>query len=239
MKTNDHINGDLESIKFDSLRDPYYAGVEIIKSLNYEIDDFIHYFPCFTGHLTLSRFLTLYELYKKTLGVAGHIAEVGVYKGASLLLFAKLVQLFESNAYTQVHGFDWFQGCAPGPMEKNLIEGGYKESYERIQSLITAQQLDNIIRLHVLDVRKDLTLFEEKYPHLQFKIVFLDAGTYDNVKSCLPYFWPRLTKGGILILDQFNFELAPGETIAIKEFLPEKEIYTIPNSWMPTAYIIK
>lgn len=239
MKSSEHINGDLESVKFELLRTPYYAGIEKIKSLNYEIEDFIQYFPCFTGHLTLSRFLTLYELYKKVEGVPGHIAEVGVYKGASLLLFAKLVRLFESNAFTQVHGFDWFEGSFPGEMEKNMIEGGYKESYARITSLIEAQQLNDIIRLHVLDVRSELNAFSEKYPHLQFKIVFLDAGTYDNVKACLPYFWPRIAKGGILILDQYNHELAPGETIAVKEFLPDQEIYTIPNSWMPTAYIIK
>lgn len=239
MQKRDHINGHLESIKFDSLRTPYYEGIETIKNLNYEIEDFINYFPCFTGHLTLSRFLSLYDLYKKTLGIPGHIAEVGVYKGASLLLFAKLVQLFESNALTQVHGFDWFEGTAPGQMEVNLIEGGYKESYARIKSLITSQRLDHIIRLHVLDVRKALSAFSEKYPHLQFKIVFLDAGTYDNVKACLPYFWPRISKGGLLILDQYNHELAPGETLAIREFLPDKEIYTIPNSWMPTAYIVK
>src|SRR5437868_10767329 len=99
MKPREHVNGELESIKFEVLRTPYYAGVEKIKSLNYEIEDFIQYFPCFTGHLTLSRFLTLYELYKKATGIPGHIAEVGVYKGASLLLFAKLVRLFEVNFF--------------------------------------------------------------------------------------------------------------------------------------------
>ncbi|MCD6063102.1 MAG: hypothetical protein K0R82_1013, partial [Flavipsychrobacter sp.] len=58
-------------------------------------------------------------------------------------------------------------------------------------------------------------------------------------KACLPLFWSRLTKGGYLILDQFNFDIAPGETQAVKEFLPDVKIQTFPWGWMPTAYIVK
>jgi len=56
--------------------------------------------------------------------------------------------------------------------------------------------------------------------------------------------WNNLTKndfnkGGILILDQFGHELSPGESMAVKELLPDEKIETLNNSWMPTAYIIK
>jgi hypothetical protein len=115
--------GELESVKFEASREGYYEGLIQIKSLGYEVEDFIHHFPCFVGHLTLSRFLCLYELYKRSLGIAGHIADVGVFKGASLLFFSKLVQLFESSSLTQVHGFDWFKGCEPGEGEELLVRG--------------------------------------------------------------------------------------------------------------------
>ena len=84
---------------------------------------FIHYFPCFTGSQTLSRYLTFYECYKNTLGLAGHIAEVGIYKGGSFLFFSKLVQIFENNTFTQVHGFDWFKGNAPSKHEDKIVAG--------------------------------------------------------------------------------------------------------------------
>jgi len=45
--------------------------------------------------MSLNRIITLYEIYKKTLGLNGHIAELGVYKGSGSLLFAKLVKIFE------------------------------------------------------------------------------------------------------------------------------------------------
>jgi predicted O-methyltransferase YrrM len=74
---------------------------------------------------------------------------------------------------------------------------------------------------------------------MQFKLVFLDAGLYQVVKSCLEQFWPRITSGGILAFDQFNHELAPGETRAIREFMPDAKIKTFPFAWMPTAYVVK
>jgi hypothetical protein len=237
--TKDYIPGDLETQKHALRKEPYYKGLQTIKELNYEVEDFIHYFPCFTGSQTLSRYLSFYECYKNTLGLAGHIAEVGIYKGGSFLFFSKLTQIFEPNSFTQVHGFDWFRGNAPSESESNIVEHSDAEPYERLMALIKAQQIDNIAKVHNLDVTKELTGFFHKYPHLQFKIVFLDAGMYEVVKACLPLFWERLIKGGYLILDQFNFDIAPGETRAVKEFLPDAEIRTFPWGWMPTAYIVK
>lgn len=235
----DYIEGDFETQKFAKRKEPYYEGIKTIKELGYSTEDFIHYYPCFTGHMTLSRYLSFYEVYQMTMGVSGHIAEVGVYKGGALLYFTKLCQIFEPNSLTQVHGFDWFQGNKPSEDEVNIVEGSDQEDYERIMKLIKAQQLENDVFIHKLDVTTELDDFFEKYPHLQFKIVFLDAGMYEVVKNCLPKFWERLTKGGIMILDQFNHEVAPGETQAVNEFFKDKKIKTFPFNWMPTAYIEK
>ena len=72
-----------------------------------------------------------------TLGVAGHIAEIGVYKAAGTLFFAKLTKIFEPESLTLVHGFDWFGRHRTE--EKNVNAGSYKESYGRVMQLILAQ----------------------------------------------------------------------------------------------------
>jgi hypothetical protein len=235
----DYKEGEFETRKFGKRKAAYYQGLTEMLSLGYEIEDIIHHFPSFVGHMTLSRFITLYELYKMTLGVAGHIAEAGVYKGAGTLLFAKLAQIFEPESLTLVHGFDWFEGSKLTAEEPNIVEGSYKEGYPRLMKLIRAQQLDHIVRIHKLDLRTDLASFFGKNNYMQFKLVFLDAGQYEIVKNCLEHFWPRLTSGGVLIFDQFNHELSPGETRAIKEFMPDARIQTFPFGWMPTAYVVK
>ena len=62
---------------------------------------------------------------------------------------------------------------------------------------------------------------------------------YDVMKAAIPLFWDRLIPGGIMVFDQFSHELGPGETIAVRELLPNAKIQTIPNSWMPNAYAVK
>lgn len=234
-----HRDGVLETVKFSARRENYYENLSKIFSLGHEKEDLIHYFPAFAGTLTLNRYLTLYELYKKTQGISGHIAEIGTYKGASILLFGKLVQMFEADSLTMVHGFDWFYGTAAVDENPLQVQGGNAAAQDVLEELIRLQNLDNTIKIHNLNVEKDLPRFFKKNTHLQFKLVFLDSGTYECVSASIREFWPRLAVGGIMIFDQYNNEVAPGETRAVKELLPNEKIETIIGSWMPNSYLIK
>jgi len=231
--------GQFEHKKFAHRKPGYQKGLEEILALDFDKTDYIHHFPAFTGHLTIARFLSLYEAYKMSLTVAGHIAEIGVFKGAGSLFFAKLIKIFEPNTLTLVHGFDWFEGAKTTEEEKYVVDGECKEDYEKVMRLVKAQELDNIVHLHKLDITKDLDNFFQKNQHIQFKLIFVDAGLYDVVRATLKHLWPRLTSGGIMVFDHFNHEFAPGETRAIKEMLPDVKIKTFQFGWMPTAYIIK
>jgi hypothetical protein len=234
-----HLDGEFETVKFSERKPQYYEALNEIFRLGYPPADYLHYFPAFVGHVTLWRHLTLYELYKKTIGIAGHIADIGVYKGASALLFAKLLQIFEPEALTMVHGFDWFRGTLASSEEPLQVSGSVFEDEARLRKLVTLQRLDNVLKIHKLDIVTELDGFFAKHPYLRFKLVFLDSGTYDVVSSAIRNFWPRLLPGGVLIFDQFNHEVAPGETRAIAELLPNEKVETIPNSWMPNAFIQK
>src|SRR5262245_44877790 len=181
----DYKDGTFETLKFKRRKQPYYDALKEVLSLGYEPEDLIHHFPSFVGHMTLSRFLALYELYKMTLGVAGHIAEAGVYKGAGTLFLAKLTQIFEPESLTLVHGFDWFEGAKPTAEEPNVFAGSYKEDYSRLLKLVKAQRLERIVHIHKLDLTTELSSFFDTNRYMQFKLVFLDAGIYDIVKSCL------------------------------------------------------
>jgi predicted O-methyltransferase YrrM len=231
--------GRFELQKFAFRKPEYRKELQEILSLGFDATDYIHHFPAFVGHLTLARFLSLYEAYKMTLGVAGHIVEIGVFKGAGSLFFAKLTKLFEPESLTLVHGFDWFRGAKVTDEEKYVSDGECLEDYSRVTTLIRVQRLDNIVHIHNLDVTKDLDQFFGENPYLQFKLIFLDCGIYDVITSSLKHFWPRLTSGGIMLFDHFNHEVAPGETRAIKEFIPDAKIRTFPFGWMPTAYVVK
>ena len=63
--------------------------------------DVISSFPVYVGYVSLARYLSFYELYKQVMDLPGHIAEIGTYRGASLVFFGKLIRLFEPHNYTQ------------------------------------------------------------------------------------------------------------------------------------------
>lgn len=241
MSEEKHYKGEFESVKFDYRREAFGQYLNFLEEKNLPISEVLEHYSAYAGHMSINRLLTLYELYKKVNNVAGHIAELGVYKGAGTLLFAKLVQIFEAESLTQVHGFDWFQGTTSGTeYDSDLVpEGGYQSSYEELIKLIELQKLNHIVRIHNIDVRTELKGLFESYKHLQFKLVFMDAGRYDVMKEALPLFWERLTPGGIMVFDQFIHELGPAETLSVREYLPQIQIKTIPNSWMPNAYAVK
>lgn len=231
--------GEFEYNRFDNRRKGYQDALNYMQDLNLSSKEIIENYSIYSGHMTISRYLGLYELYKSVLGVAGHIAEVGTYKGASLLYFGKLIRIFEGESLTQVHGFDWFQGTGEDSIVNKVDIGSYKGDFEILKKLIEIQDLKNIAFVHKMDVTKELKSFLDTYRHFQFKIVFMDIGLYDVVRIALPLLWERLTPGGILILDQYNHELSPGETIALREILPNAKVKSLPNIWMPTAYIVK
>lgn len=231
----------VEHTKFETRAAKYHEDVSKILNLGIDPVDFIHHNAAFNGKENIARFLAFYELYKGTLGLSGHIAEVGIWKGASLLYFAKLIELFEPHSYTQVHGFDWFEGMKPGSeFDGAISEGSYRSDYEALLELIDIQGIGGACKVHKLDVTKELVSFLNRHPSLRFKLVFLDAGTYQVVSTCIPLFWDRLQKGGILVLDQYNECRATGETVAACEALPkDARIQTFPWAKQPSAYIVK
>jgi O-methyltransferase len=218
----------------------FHRAIDSIVEMNFAEKDYIHHSTLFTGHVNLARTLALYELYRKTDGLSGHIAEAGVWKGATFLFLAKLVEIFEPRAPTQVHGFDWFKGMSVTKDDGDLMEqGSYTGDKKSLERLIELQKLDNICCLHDLDLANDLEEFLDKRQDLRFKLVFLDAGTYDVVKSNITHFWPRLETSGIMVFDEYLYENAPGETKALREMLPDAKVQSLPWTRAPNAYIIK
>lgn len=234
-----HTDGSLETVKFAKQKVNYYDNLTEIITLAEETTDYLHHFPVFAGNQTLNRNFTLYEHYKQVAGIAGHIAEIGVYKGSGSILFGKLVQLFEPNSLTMVHGFDNFQGTRAVSENPLQVQGGNLSNEQKLRKLIELQNLDSVIKIHNLDAETDFPKFFEKNPHLRFKLVFLDSGTYEVTSAAIKAFWPRMNFGGIMIFDQYNNEVAPGETRAVTELLPDETVRNVINGWMPAAYIIK
>jgi hypothetical protein len=66
--------------------------------------------PLYCGLANLSRNVAIIDLIRRVLPVPGDIAEFGCYRGANLLLMAKLLKILDPQGSKQVHGFESFEG---------------------------------------------------------------------------------------------------------------------------------
>jgi hypothetical protein len=215
----------------------FYGYLKALDQLHDGAKDVIGNFPAYVGYVNLARFLMLYDLYKGVMDVNGHIADVGTYRGASLLFFAKMIKLFEPHSTTVAHGFDWFEGMKNADVAR--FREGYLSDLDRLIKLTAVQGLAPITKIHKLDLTKDLPEFFAKNDYLRFKIVFLDCGVTEVIRESLTHFWPRISNGGILVLDHYNTSTSPSESILLDELIEGRIVKTMPFSRQPTAYVVK
>lgn len=225
--------------KYSRDDEPYFEYLANLDGLWDGPTDLIFDFPVYVGAVNLARFLTFADLYRGVLDVAGDVADVGTYRGASMLSFAKLIATFEPHSATRVHGFDWFRGMSPGEHDDPNQDGKYVADPARLQRLIELQGLDGVCELHDLDLTTELGDFVADRPWLQFKLIFLDCGLEGVLASSMEHLWPRLVPGGALVLDHFDSDAAPAEAGIVRSSTGGAIVRRLPYTRSPTAYVIK
>ena len=195
-------------------------------------------FPKYVRRQNLTRFLVLYEIFKKILEVKGSIIECGVNQGYGIMSWAKLSAILEPvNLTRRIYGFDTFEGF-PGVSNKdrssssNHVQKGdlSANSYEEILELTSINDstrfLGHVPKVELIkgDATKTIPKFIEEKPHLLVSLLFLDFDLYDPTKAALENFFPRMPKGSIIAFDELDNPLWPGETQAMLEFCHKKKL---------------
>ena len=158
--------------KFEYDDKAYFKYIEQLDQLHEGAKDIVFNFPLYVGTVNLARYLGMYEMYKQVVDVAGHVADVGTYRGASFVFFAKMIKLLEPYSSTHVHGFDWFKGMAPQGDDNQAYSGQYKGDYERLLKHIELQDLSGFAHVHKMNIVEELGGFagEESEPALQARV---------------------------------------------------------------------
>lgn len=194
----------------------------------------------------MAKLLAHYELYKKILPLKGEIIEGGVFKGTSLIRFAKLRTILENSFSRKIFAFDVF-GNFPNTnldLDQNLKNKFIEESkpsdkeisIEEIKNKLTNLNLFENIELVKGDITQTIPEFTEKNPEIKIALLHIDVDLFEATETLLKYLWPRVVKGGIVILDDYGY--FAGANKAIEDFFPEVQIKKIRFSHTP-SYIIK
>ncbi len=179
-----------------------------------------------------------YEVFKRIQDMPGDIVECGVYKGASLLGFARLLETFCPGDRTRkVLGFDHFQGLAarsekdgrPDERVGNTAEGWNASGFrDTLFALVDAFNADAFVtsrkRIELVDgdVCDTAPAYVADNPGLRISLLHLDMDLYEPTLAALRAFWPKILTGGMVVLDEYAIREWPGESEALEEFFDGK-----------------
>lgn len=193
-------------------------------------------FPKYVRRQNLTRFLALYEIFKRIRHVKGSIVECGVFQGFGIMTWSKLCAIIEPvNLTRRIYGFDSFEGFPSlsgedhSKFSDHVREGDlYANSYNEIIELSSIHDSTRFLG-HIPKVKlvrgnavQTIPEFIGNHPHLVVSLLFLDFDLYEPTLVALENFVPRMPRGAILAFDELDNPLWPGETRSLLEFFNKR-----------------
>jgi hypothetical protein len=173
---------------------------------------------------TLTSFKTMYALYQAVcyvaqVGIEGDFVECGVWKGGSSMI-AALTFLRLNDANRKLYLYDTFEGMpATGGNDDNDGDHPFKFAMNIAAQLRGSHA--GIFYVPVEDVRRNIRstgypdnlielvkgMVESTIPRRapeQIALLHLDSDLYDSTYHELTHLYPRLAKGGVLMIDDYG-----------------------------------
>jgi hypothetical protein len=198
-----------------------------------------------------TKMLARYELFKRVMEMPGDIVEGGVLKGAGVLYWAKLIQIFNPMSRRKVIGFDTFEGYPEDTSKEHdqetaraftaeQIAEQEMVSVDRIMSAAKAQGLEKRIELVKGDASQTIPQYVADNPGFRISLLNLDFVLYDPTLAAMKELYPRVLPGGIVVLDEYAVA-DKGESDAVDEVLAGQGVELMNYGWAksPTAYFVK
>ena len=155
--------------------------------------------------------------------ISGDIAEVGVYRGMT----AKLIHYYIPER--RLHLFDTFEGFGGRSVvrEKSLSGHSIEETH------FSDTSLDGV-KAYISPINDNVSFYKGYFPETipddlndrEFSFVHLDADLYEPTFEGLSFFYPRLSKGGFIVIHDYN--TWPGARKAVDLFFADKSETVIP-----------
>jgi O-methyltransferase len=167
------------------------------------------------------------DLLDEVAPIPGCVAECGVYRGQTLIPLS--AHLRSSGSPKRIFGFDSFEGFPTEELKEELSflgdggdmnksEAGFKDtSFELVRQKLVLFGLEHV-ELHKGFFSDTLA----KCANETFSFVHLDCDLYGSYKDCLEFFYPRLSPGAVVLLDEYDDPPWPGCNKAVDEFLSDK-----------------
>ena len=160
-----------------------------------------------------------------------------------------MLSLFDNNSSKKVIGFDTFSSFPKSTLkfEKKAAKLFVKEAnfkkkniLKNLKEKIKKINLENRSELIRGDIVKTSKKYSKTNRGFRISLLHLDLDTYSGTKSALENFFTVVSKGGVVIFDEYG-ERGWGESEAIDEYFKNTKyrIQKTKDSHYPTAFLIK
>lgn len=174
--------------------------------------------------LSEERLSILYQLACQARHVPGDAVEIGVYKGGTALLMATALK----NSTQQIHLFDTFCGM---PAAKPGIDLHRSGDFSDTTVEVVSRLLQDFENIYLYP-----GLFPDSLPrdwhHRRFSLVHIDVDIFSSTLACCQFFYPRLSPGGVMIIDDYGFPSCPGVQKAVDEYFDNYDYLPL---YLPTG----
>jgi len=174
------------------------------------------------------------------------------------MTWANLLEIFCTGDYIKkVFGFDNWKGFndlsekdGKEVKEVQKFKGGFspEEYFEELKNAIDIFDNDRFsqdfsrIELIQGNIEETIVQFVKERQGVRFSLVHFDCDMYKPTSTALNCIYPLVSRGGVMIFDEYCLHNWPGETKAVDEFFADKPdviIKKLPHSNVPGGYIIK
>jgi hypothetical protein len=193
----------------------------------------------------LGKLFAHYELYRRITDLPGHVVELGVYKGASLIRFATIRELLESPTSRKIIGFDAFGAFPTDGLEADDASfvdrfetaGGDGFSRDMIAEALERKHLRNVDLVEG-NILETVPAFVAEHSALRLALLHLDMDVYEPTKVALDHLGDRVVRGGLIVIDDFG--TVGGATRAVEEFLADRDlrIEKLPIAHIPAFIVV-
>ena len=176
--------------------------------------------------ITKSFYLCKYFIATKNLD--GDFLECGVFKGFSSLFlrfFEENLNNYKPHNYYLIDSFEGLSEISNEdiPIKENTYrnkKGDLKSNFDEVDNLFKKYHNINVVKGWIPEV------FDKLDENNKYKFVHIDVDLYKPTLDTLNYVYDKVIKGGIIITDDFQSVLFPGNKKAWIEFFNKRKIYS-------------
>ena len=231
---------------------------DILENSPHSEEHLLALWPVYVRRISMVRFLSHYELFKKIQNLPGDILDLGVSRGVSFFTFHKMLELFNpTDTSRKVIGVDSFEGLqdfsSSDGIQHGVVgksQGGWsaKGVESEIMQMLDLHNSDGVLtktRGMIYKTRiQDLgTRLAQDRPGMRIALLHLDMDLYEPTLEALRMFWDLGLPGGLVVFDEFALPPWEGETKAWEDFAAERQlsyvIEKIPGTLNPNGFLVK